>query len=78
MTRPRNTNSPAKLLTPVRVMTAERKFWICDALRRNRITRAQVMAAHDMSGAELDRWMELYNRDGLEGLRSINRRKRAA
>ncbi len=74
----RDIRSRKRLLVPVKVMTAERKFWLCDALRRGRVSRDEVMAAHEISNQEMDRWIELFEKDGVEGLRSVNRRKRAA
>lgn len=78
MSRHRDTNSRERLLTPVKVMTAERKFWICDGLRRKTIGRLETIAAHQLSDEELRRWLEIFDRFGLDGLRKINRRKRAA
>lgn len=68
--------SREQLLTPVRVMGYQKKYFICDGLRRGTITVSEAMEAHRMSREELLGWYERYQKHGMDGLRRVNRDRR--
>jgi Protein of unknown function (DUF1153) len=63
----------ADLLAPVERWTVLAKFWLCDGIRRGTITFDDAKAVHDVSDIELQRWYQLYESDGVDGLRRINK-----
>jgi transposase-like protein len=49
--------------------TAKRKIEVLDDLRAERYTVEEALTKHDVSAEELARWLDLYERHGLRGLK---------
>ena len=68
----------ARLLAPIIRWTAERKHDVLLAIEKQLLTPEQVFATHGISGDELNRWRQAYERDGMRGLRANPWRRKAA
>jgi hypothetical protein len=81
---PRPVNLPVQpggadhwLLRPFDRWTAGRKHDAVIAVRGNLLTREQLFAVHGITGDELNRWSDAYEREGIAGLRALRRRRAA-
>jgi hypothetical protein len=67
-----------ELLAPVTRWRCERKQLICIAINRGHVSIEDVVVAHGLARAEVERWLEAYARAGMDGLRVARPRRSVA
>jgi hypothetical protein len=66
-----------KPLATVQRWTPARKAAICMAIRGRRLAIEEVLAAHQLERAEVERWLTAFEAGGREALCIYRRRRRA-
>jgi hypothetical protein len=66
-----------KLLTPVQRWTPARKAAVCMAIWGRSVAIEEVLAAHKLERAEVERWLAAFAAGGPQALRIYRRRSAA-